>query len=576
MTAKKATSKGKKQGKKKTAVNEPMHQPEWLPESLLETQDETAASDLPPSFHDPFIRKPGVLAIVALALGLLFDFLFWDQVVGVNFAIFITIVIFGGILWLTWEGKRPRASSLWLLLPFLFFDVFSFIRNEPLTRSLSFVGILFSTGVLASTYIGGRWMEYGLSDYLSKYFLLIANVLSGGISLAADTRKYQLESDSAKPQIPVWALLRGLLIALPIVACFASLLAAGDVVFNQKLQDFFDFEDLGEFIWRSFTVLFWAYIIVGVFRHAALHSRDNELIREGKSAVKPFLGFTETAVILACVSGLFLIFVVIQFQYFFGGQTNIGVEGYTYSQYARRGFNELVTVAFLSLVLILGLSSVTRRETDQQKRTYSWLSAFLVALVLVILISAYQRISLAIDWHGYSRLRLYPRIFLIWLALLLVAVIVLEIIRKERYFAFAAVVASVGFAVTLTLFNVDAAIVKYNIPRVLNGKWINVGHLASLSTDAVPVLVDEFLSKKYALSDHEKIGAALTCYLHFMPEEVDEDWQSFNLSQRRAEDALQRIEPALQEYGINDEKWPVRARTPGGSLYDCRYYGYEE
>ncbi|MCC6299091.1 MAG: DUF4173 domain-containing protein [Anaerolineales bacterium] len=579
----------KKQIKRKQTAKTPVAA--GIPASIdIPTITETVEQDVNAfEFNAALIKFPGRLILLALGLGWLFDFLFWEQDLGVNFAVFISLVVVVGTTWLMLEGKRPKPTSLLLLIPFLFFATFTFISNEPLTRTLAFVGVFFSAGVLTSTFTGGRWLEYGLLDYCANFFRLIAAMLGGGISFAAETRKYVETADGEKPNVPVWGLVRGLLLALPIVICFGSLLAAGDLVFNQKLKDFFDFEDFGEFVQRLITVLFWAYVLLGVYRYAALFSKDNNLIREGEAAVKPFLGFTETTVILASVSLLFMIFVSVQFQYFFGGQTNIGVEGYTYSQYARRGFNELVIVAFLSLVLVLGLSSLTRRETNLQKRVYSWLSAFLVALVLVILISAYQRISLAIDWHGFSRLRLYPRIFLVWLAILLVTVIVLEVFRKERYFAFAAVIASLGFAATLSLTNVDAAIVKRNTPRALTGKLINVGHLASLSTDAVPALVDEFLSTKYSVADHEKIGAALTCQLYFMSvvEENREDdskedsketrdWRSFILSQYRADEAMQRIEPALQEYGINDDRRPVRVRTPGGELYDCRYYGYQE
>ena len=331
-------------------------------------------------------------------------------------------------------------------------------------------------------------------------------------------------------------------------------------------------------IWRGVLILVYAYVLAGIFIHAALKSKDAGLVEESKPLLRPFIGFTESTVILGSVSALFLAFVIVQFRYFFGGQTNIGVEGYTYSQYARRGFNELITVAFFSLVLILGLSTLARRETDLQKRVYSWLSVSVVALVLVILTSAYQRISLAIDWHGFSRLRLYPRVFLIWLGILLVTVVALEILRRERYFAFAALLASAAFAVSLALVNVDAATVRHNVPRTLHGKNLNVAHLASLSSDAVPALAAAFYSEAYPQTVHEGLGAALTCYLHFdsLSDDPDNDWRSFNLSRWKAHNSLQWAEKYLQDYGINTEKWPVQVRTPGNVWYDCRYFGTAE
>jgi hypothetical protein len=95
------------------------------------------------------------------------------------------------------------------------------------------------------------------------------------------------------------------------------------------------------------------------------------------------------------------------------------------------------------------------------------------------------------------------------------------------------VLASIGFAVSLPFVNIDAAIVSHNVPRVLNGKNLNVAHMASLSMDAVPALVDEFYSDSYPPAAHEDIGAALTCYLQRDTYEDDEsvyDWRSFNLS----------------------------------------------
>jgi hypothetical protein len=91
-----------------------------------------------------------------------------------------------------------------------------------------------------------------------------------------------------------------------------------------------------------------------VYLHAATQSKDEKLVGEEKPVLPPFLGFTEAAIVLGSVAVLFAAFVYIQFQYFFGGQANIHIDGYTYSEYARRGFGELITVAVFSLLLILG------------------------------------------------------------------------------------------------------------------------------------------------------------------------------------------------------------------------------
>lgn len=562
-----------RKSKKVAAVVDEIIVPQPPAQEVSATQPEPVLD-----LDNPIYERPTQLLVIVLVLGWMFDFLFWKQGIGVNFSIFLTVCLLGGVYWLLSNKILPAKNSLWLLIPFLFFAVITFLKQEPLTISLAFTFTLLSAGLLASSYVGGRWYQYKLSDYVYKFFLLIGDMISASISYFYKAQRIQDKTDSGKSGFPIWAMLRGLLIALPIVVCFGSLLAAGDVVFKEKLDEFLELDDLSENIFRITVILFYAYLLAGTFIHSALKSGDDKLMTEDKPSIKPFIGFTESAVILGSVSILFLAFVVVQFQYFFGGETNIGVEGYTYSQYARRGFNELITVAFFSLVMILGLSTVTKRENEAQKKMYSGLSVALVSFVLVILVSAYQRISLSIGWHGFSRLRLYPRIFLIWLAVLFVAVVVLEIIRKERFFTFAAVLASVGFAVSLTFVNIDAAIVKHNIPRTLHGKNLNVGHLASLSLDAVPSLTEAFYSNSYPQSIHEGIGAILTCYLYYdsKPGAYDNDWRSFNFSRWQAHIALDEVEPSLQSYSILDDDYPLQIRTPGNELYECREYSNRE
>jgi len=549
------------------------------PIALPSQEATTTTTDTNSELKNPVYKSYNKLFVIVLFVGWTFDYLFWDHSVGINFAIFLFLCLIGGLYWLISTGLKPSRKTLWLLVPFLFFAVVTFLRQEPLTIFLAFLFTLLSAGLFGSSYLGGRWFQYGLLDYLYKSLLLVGDVLVGVVSYASKAKKVSDNSGLGKTGFPIWGVLRGLLFALPVLICFGSLLAAGDLVFKEKLNDFFKFDDLSENIFRGILILFYAYVLGGTLVHAALKSKDEKLIGENKPVIKPFFGFTESTVILGSVSLLFLAFVIVQFQYFFGGETNIGVEGYTYSQYARRGFNELVTVAFFSLVLILGLSSISKRDNDAQRRTYSILSVALVALVIIILVSAYQRISLGIDWHGFSRLRLYPRVFLIWLGLLLTTVVILEIIRKERYFAFAAVLASVGFAMSLTLVNIDAATVKHNVPRTLQGKNLNVAHLASLSPDAVPALVQEFFSRAYSQDVHEGIGAALTCYLNddSSYEESLSNWRSFNLSRWQAHNALQNVEKYLQDYGVNDKKsWDVKVRTPNNVWYECNYYSGSE
>ena len=511
-----------------------------------------------------------------IALGWAFDFLFWEKAPGINVAIYITLCLVAGILILRTDNHRPNRNTLLLLPLIAFFAVITFIRLEPMTIFLSIVLTLFLMGLFAMTYLGGRWPSYSLLDYLSGFLKLAGSMIASPLGFSADVKKEKQAEGVERSASPFWPVLRGILIALPIVAIFAALLSSADLVFGQRLEDFielFKLEKLPEYIFRLIYILIFAYGIAGVYLHAASQSTDEKLIGEEKPVIPSFLGFTEAAIVLGSVAVLFAIFVFIQFQYFFGGQTNIQIDGYTYSEYARRGFGELVTVAFFSLLLILSASSVTHRETESQRRFFSGLGIGIVALVLVMLVSAFQRLVLYETAYGFSRLRAYTHVFMIWLAVLLVAVVALEFLHRERAFALAALLASLGFVISLGIMNVDGFIVRHNVERAVQGEEFDVSYLTGLSTDAVPALATAFQIQSLPASVKEGVGVALACYIPDRSRDEDPlPWQSFHLSRANSNRILKSLENDLDSYKINNEDWSSRVTTPSGEEYHCYTY----
>jgi hypothetical protein len=320
-------------------------------------------------------------------------------------------------------------------------------------------------------------------------------------------------------------------------------------------------------------ILVFAYALAGIYLHAALQSQDKELVGEEKPVIPAFLGFTEATIVLGSVAVLFAAFVFVQFQYFFGGQANIQIDGYTYSEYARRGFGELVTVAFFSLLLILSASGVTRRKTETQRRIFSGLGIGIVVLVLVMLVSAFQRLVLYETAYGFSRLRTYTHVFILWLALLLVAVVVLEILHRERVFALAAVIASLGFVLSLGIMNVDGFIVQQNVNRTVRGEEFDATYLMELSADAVPALTAAYQNQSLPASVKEGVGAALACYASKNSRNDDpQPWQSFHFSSANAARDLASLASDLESYQIDNEDWSYSVITPSGEEYLCNTF----
>jgi len=529
--------------------------------------------------------NPTKLWIIVFVLGWLFDYLFWKQAPGVNFAIFTTACLTAAFYLLLRDGLRPNRASLMLLPLFGFFASVTLIRAESMTTFLAFTFTLLAMILLAVSYLGGRWYQYTLVDYIGKFLQLAGSVLVRPIGFSSDIRRAQTDAGIQPAKRNIWPVVRGIVIALPIIAIFASLLASADAIFSQRLTDvidWFNIDNLPELIFRLVYIVVIGYGLAGVVLHASTESKDEKLAGEGSPFIQPFLGHIESTIVLGSVAALFLAFVVIQFQYFFGGQTNIHIDGFTYAEYARRGFGELVAVAFFALLMLLTFSAITKRETETQRKIFSGLGVTLVVLLLVMLLSAYQRLGLYEAAYGFSRLRAYTHVFLIWLGLLLIVTIVLEILRKEHMFTFAMLVAALGFAMTLPILNVDAFIVNQNIQREIRAQTndsaeLDAYYFLNLSDDAVPALVKAYRTPSMPAPVREKVGAALACiqYARAM-DDREYTWKSFQFARFSADNALASIKNDLNGFVIDKhDDYSNIVTTPSGEEFPCSAYYYD-
>ena len=455
------------------------------------------------------------------------------------------------------ERLKPPRSSYILLLPILLFAFLSFQRQEPFTQALDILLAMLCLVLLCLTWLGGRWWQYDLGDYLTNGVRFLFDSLFSAIPLIAAQRRQAAQTQTSVARTPLASRLRpflsvalGLLLALPVVTILAVLLANADAVFDQQLQALFQYlrlEKLAEYLYRLSYILILAYIFTGVLLYALLSSAKEKVSAIGAPRLRPFLGWLEAVTVLACVDLLFIFFVAIQFRYFFGGQANISFEGFTYSAYARRGFGELLAVAFLSLLLFLVLSWVTRRQAGRPRRIFSLLGILLVGLVAVILVSAFQRLLLYEAAYGFTRLRLYTHIFMLWLGVLLLATALLEWLDRLRYFALALFLVCLGFGLTLNIVNVDALIVRQNLARLLQQHELDAAYLASLSDDAVPVLFESLQAGKLPPFPANVVRRVLACQSSQRAAEVTRPWQSFHLARYRAELLFRQYQAELRE-----------------------------
>jgi len=232
----------------------------------------------------------------------------------------------------------------------------------------------------------------------------------------------------------------------------------------------------------------------------------------------------------------------VQVRYLFGGSALVqATTGLTYSEYARRGFFELVTVAALVLPFLLFVHWLLRPDDAQGFRFFQWLAGIQIALLFIIMASALQRMRLYQAEYGLSEQRLYPTAFMGWLAVVFVW-FCLTVSRGHReQFAFGAMVAGFLLVAALHALDPDALIARTNLARARAGHTFDVQYAAGLSADAVPELVADLS----ALNPQDRCTLAARLLDGWSPPE-NPDWRSWSISRSQALQAVRVNAPILR------------------------------
>ncbi|MFN8372071.1 MAG: DUF4173 domain-containing protein [Anaerolineae bacterium] len=437
-----------------------------------------------------------------LLLGIFGMLVFYGRLIGVSFPLFIVALV-GMVLAFNLHQPNMRRN-LWLVGVLLFFAAMVAVRGEWMLTSLNILAV-FTLGALALFYI--RTGKHVDAVPLMQH---VSGVIQSGFTIPMiaaprflDARRW-LAEHLPQNRTALMSTGRGVLFALPVLLVFGVLLGSADAVFGQYINNLFssfNFVNVDDLIGRTFSVAAIGWLAVGVLAYSlpiavpAPTPKASAEVEEEQPAVeaapkrKPGfkVSLIEGGIVLGSVNLMFAAFVVIQFAYFFGGRVAANL---SYSEYARRGFFELVAVSVLTLGLVLLMDHVTVRQSTNENRVFRGLALLMVLLTGVILVSAWRRMSLYEDAYGYTHLRIYTRVFMGWLAVLF-GFFLLSLFRMRLHiFTLGILLSSIGFIATLNILNIDYYIAEQNIQRYYAGYDFDVRFLAYLSEDALPPIID--------------------------------------------------------------------------------------
>lgn len=329
----------------------------------------------------------------------------------------------------------------------------------------------------------------------------------------------------------VYAILLGALIAIPFLAVVISLLRSADVVFANTLDTMFDFE-LWELVAQTLLAIFGAVAAYCGITAMQLHPVKEEM-KEGKH-FSALIAIT----FLSLTTLVYLLFAGIQILYLFAKNMTLP-ENYTYAEYAREGFFQLLAVCALNVVLVLMV-----QKFFQEHVAVKGLLIGICACTYIMVASAMLRMSMYIEAYHLTRKRIMVLWALLTIAILLVGVVIQIVKQDFPLFRYGLVVVCLCYLV-LSFGRMDYFIADYNLASMhKNNEFTKLDqsastveywkktdyysenattrYLVSLSTDAASVIAREQGTWVDAYGEEVQFVCA------------EETWRQFNWSHHKA------------------------------------------
>lgn len=317
--------------------------------------------------------------------------------------------------------------------------------------------------------------KWDFSKYTGALLKTIINSFSRIDQPFKSLALYYKKNNKLKNSKVVYILL-GLLISVPLLLVICPLLLSADVVFydfadtlfSQLFEDF-DFGTLVGILFTTFVGMVFSHGILTELcgRHISPEIKD-------KKTMEPIIAITFTSVLTV----IYLCFSVIQIVYLFIGKMQLPSD-YSYAEYAREGFFQLLFVCIINLLLVLFCMSHYR-----DNKILKSILTVICGCTYIMIASSTMRMLMYIGSYHLTFLRVFVLLALLVLLLCLTGVVISIYKPEFPLFSYMLVVVSVCY-IAFSLSRPDTYIASYNIRAGNSDPYYNY----NLSSDAVPVLI---------------------------------------------------------------------------------------
>ena len=477
-----------------------------------------------PVFPNPIKKfKPDIydfiFAIAAFALGYLFSrwVLFsWE---GWGVFLFTTLYLLSATAYLMRRNAFSASIETWFWLVITWLtgvsyalwqnEGFAVIRGVFLFCSAAYY-ILVASGRLSM----GKTSNFLPLDGINAVIILpFINFLNQYLSFTVLKRK-----DGKRSKLP--PILIGSVIAVVLMAILIPLLQRADSGgFGRILASFsafFRYFLPAEYLLYCIPAVPVAGYLYGLVSGAAhdigSDSTKPERVKRAVASMR-ILQPPSVFIVLGAVCSLYLLFILSQLPYFFSAFSGIRPEGWlVYADYARQGFFELSGIAALNLTIITACNIVCKK-TRSESVVLRVFNIALAIITMVLIVTAFSKMALYIGAYGLTMPRLLPCVFMVFLAAVFIALIVLQ--KWNFSIVRFALITGAVILCALSLANPDAIVVRYNSAAFMSGSLNDYDSDVLYRSGAAGVLP---AIEVYEWTDDEAIKKEISAYLNFQRE----------------------------------------------------------
>ena len=399
----------------------------------------------------------------------------------------ISVLAYAKLKAVKFNSESIILSVLMILLAISFTVFYNYSLNIFMQIAMNFMLIYLPVTVF-NKLIKSETSALILYDYINALvFIPIHNATSFWICMFSKRGK---STSSTKTKYFLHIFL-GLLIGTPFIMIVIFLLSSADATFKNIFVHLFNFdinvpENIGTLIWSLPMATYLYALIYGssIEDNSKSFNIDKFNKTMDNAAFIPRFSLYTVNAVICC---FYILFIGIQTIYFIDILGGSLPADFTYSEYARRGFFELLAVALINIVFI-AVAKIFSVKNENNK--YLHIHIILNSILTLALISVdFAKMYLYISTYGLTTLRIIPSVFMIFLCFVFAFIIIGEFKKSFPVTRLSFYAGNILF-VLLCLANIDAVVAGYNLNAYMNGNlpYYDIYDLRESDMAAMPVI----------------------------------------------------------------------------------------